>query len=213
MRVAPTVSAVRQTPLIATEPPTSTSGAVAGASISRRTPSSPPVDGDDRSDLAHDAREHGLRLPPRAARYGSRRYASTSRSSPTGRVEAWSSSLGARELAEEARPVARQGRRDEDEQLVDEPGLEERRRERRPALEQDRLHALGRERRELLLERPRAQLELGARRQRPAAEREPARLPGDRDISRVEPRRIGPHRPHPDRDRIERGAQLVHEPP
>ena len=53
---APTDSAVRQTPLIETEPPTSTSGAVAGASISRRTPSSPPVDGDDRSDLTHDAR-------------------------------------------------------------------------------------------------------------------------------------------------------------
>ena len=92
------------------------------------------------------------------------------------------------------------------------PCLEERRRERRPALEQDRLHALGRECSELLLERPRAQLEVGVRRQRPPAEGEPARLPGDGDIAGVEPRRIRPHRPHPDRDRIERSPQLVDAP-
>ena len=49
--------------------------------------------GDDRSDLAHDAREHALRLAAERV-YGSRRYASTSRSSPTGRVEAWSSCRG-----------------------------------------------------------------------------------------------------------------------
>ena len=110
-------------------------------------------------------------------------------------------------------PSPGERRRDEDEQLVDEVGGEERRRERRPALEQQRLHALGGERAQLLLERAGAQLELGALRQRPAAEREPARLARGADVARVEPRRVGAHGAHPDRDRVRRRAQLVHEAP
>ena len=49
---------------------------------------------------------------------------------------------------------------DEEHQLVDEAGGEERGRDRRAALEQERLHALGRERAQLVLERAAAQLEL-----------------------------------------------------
>ena len=49
--------------------------------------------------------------------------------------------------------------------------------ERRAAFEQQRLRRPRRRARELVLERPAAQLELGAVRERPAAEREPARLP------------------------------------
>ena len=59
------------------------------------------------------------------------------------------------ELAEEPRAVTRERRRHEHEQLVDEVGLEERGRECRPALEQERLHSLGRERVELVGERRR----------------------------------------------------------
>ena len=69
-----------------------------------------------------------------------------------------------------------------------------------------------RERRELLVERPAPQLELRAGRQRPAPEREAARLAHDRNLSRVEARIVRPYRAHPDRDRIGCGPQLVHEP-
>ena len=119
----------------------------------------------------------------------------------------------ARQAVEQPRPVAGEPRRDEDEQLVDEPGLEERGGERRPALEQERLDALGGERGELLAERSRAELELRALRQRAAPEREPARLPIT-GTSRASRRGLSAaHRAHPDRDRVRLRAQLVDEPP
>src|SRR5690349_23979672 len=65
-----------------------------------------------------------------------------------------------RKLAERARPAAGERRSDEQEQLVDEPGREKRARQRRPALEQQRTHALRAQRRELRLETSVPQLEL-----------------------------------------------------
>ena len=90
------------------------------------------------------------------------------------------------------------------EQLVDEPGAQERRRERRAALEQQRLHALLREPRAARLERPREELELGALRAAARAEGEPPRLPRGVDVARVEARVVGAHGAHPDRDRVGR---------
>ena len=121
---------------------------------------------------------------------------------PTGRTRTSLSSTDARELAEEVWPVPRQRRRDEHEQLVDQVALEERRRERRPAFEQERLHAFARERVQLLLGRARTQLELRPLRQRPEPEREPTRLSHDLDPARVEPRIVGAHGAHPDRDGV-----------
>ena len=71
------------------------------------------------------------------------------------------------ELAERVRPRTAEDRCDEQEQLVDEAGLQERRRERRAALEQERLHPLPGEQPQLVLERPGPQLEPGSGRQRP----------------------------------------------
>ena len=76
--------------------------------------------------------------------HGSRRYPSKSTSSPTCRTDVRVSSRNAREVVEEVRPLARELRRHEEQQLVDQPALEERRRDRRAAFEQERLHALRR---------------------------------------------------------------------
>ena len=116
-----------------------------------------------------------------------------------------------REVAEEAWARAREARRDEHEQLLDQVALEERRRECRPALEQQRLDALRTERAQLLLGRARAQLQARPGRQRAQPEREPTRLTHDRDVPRVELRVVGAHRAHPDRDRIGLRTQLMHE--
>src|SRR5918996_1912966 len=67
-------------------------------------------------------------------------------------------------------------RGDEDEELVDEILLEERRGERGAAFEQERLDAVRRERFELLAQRARAKLELGPLGKRTAAEGDPAGL-------------------------------------
>ena len=115
------------------------------------------------------------------------------------------------EAVDEARPLTRQDRRDEDEQLVDEAGAEEGSRERRATFQEERLHALVGERAQLVLERARAKLELGTFGQRAAAEGEPPRLPHDRDVPRIEPRVLEPHRPHADGDGVRAGAQLVDE--
>src|SRR3954471_14027046 len=117
------------------------------------------------------------------------------------------------QIAEDRRPRAREDGRDEQEQLVDEAGLEERGRESRAAFEQERLDALHRERAQLLLEQAAAQLELGSLRQRPPPEGEPPRLTRGTGVAGVEPRRVGPHRPHPDRDCVRSGSQLVYPAP
>ena len=44
------------------------------------------------------------------------------------------------------------------------------------------------------------------------AEREPARLSRRADVAGVEARIVRTHCSHPDRDRVHRGAELVHEP-
>src|SRR5690242_14963680 len=80
------------------------------------------------------------------------------------------------ELRKERGAGSADRRRDEQEQLVDEVVAEERGRDRRAAFEQDRLDALVGQRAQLLVERARPELERRAVRQRPAPEREPARL-------------------------------------
>ena len=108
-------------------------------------------------------------------------------------------------------PVPREGRRDEDQHLVDEVGLEERRGERRPTLEQQRLDALVRERAQLLGERPGPELEVEPVRERPSREDEPPRLALRRlDVACVEPRPVGARRAAADGDRVDLRAQLVH---
>src|SRR5438046_210562 len=80
------------------------------------------------------------------------------------------------ELAEETRAVAAGHGCDEDEQLVDEPGREERGRKRGSTLEQQRLDTFRGERAELVAERAAAQFELRPVRERSLSEREAARL-------------------------------------
>src|SRR5207237_749505 len=77
---------------------------------------------------------------------------------------------GRSELGEGVRTGPGERRGDEEQQLVDEILGEEGARQRRPTLEQQRLHALRGERGELLAKRPSAQLELRLRGQRTAAE-------------------------------------------
>ena len=141
--------------------------------------------------------------------YGSRRYASRRTSSPTCRLVKRVSRTGSPRLSSTTRPGARERRRDEEEQLVDEACFQERPGKRRASLEQQRLDALGGERAQLVLERAGAQLELGAVRQRAAAEGQPPRLALRVDVARVESRILEAHRSHADGDCVGRGAQLV----
>ena len=194
----PTASTtVRQTPSIAIESPIS-------AAVCASTTSLPS---------SKDATLPTSRTSPvnMTRGYGSRRYASRRTSSPTCRLDSRVRPSGSLEALHEARPHARQGRRDEQEQLVDESRLQERSGQRRASLEQQRLDALRGERAQLLLERAGAQLELGALRQRPTPEGQPPGLPLRIDVARVESRILEPHRPHPDRHRVGGRAQLVHE--
>jgi len=115
-----------------------------------------------------------------------------------------------RQVAEEARAGARDEGRDEEQQLVDETGLEERRRQRRAAFEQERLDALRGERAQLLPERAAAQLELRFFGQRAAPERESPGLRRGVDVAGVEAGRVRPHRPHPDCNGVGGSPQLVH---
>src|SRR4051794_19325926 len=118
-----------------------------------------------------------------------------------------------RQRRDQALAVAGEAWRDEHEQLVDEAGPEEGGGERRPAFEQKAADAFAGEGSELVLERPRAELELGAFRQRPAAESEPARLAGHLDSPGGQLRIVRTHRSHPDRDRVRLCSELVDPPP
>src|SRR4051812_29033743 len=120
---------------------------------------------------------------------------------------------GAGEVVEQVRAGAPEPGRDEDDQLVHEARLEERGREGRAALEQQRLDALHGQRAQLVLERARPKLEGRARGERPAAEREAARLARRVDPARVEAGGGGAYRAPADRDRGRARAELVHEPP
>ena len=81
------------------------------------------------------------RVRARRAAYGSWTYASSSTSSPTCSRPEPLQSQRRREPGNERRPVAGELRRDEHEELVDQVRGEERRRQRRASLEQQRLHA------------------------------------------------------------------------
>ena len=134
-------------------------------------------------------------------------------SSPTRRASMRESSSGRGSAFEHPRPVSGDPRRDEDEQLVDEPGLEERCGEGRPAFEEHGLDAVGGELLELLAERSRAELELGPFGQRATPERDSPRLLDHGHIARVEAWVVGAHGAHPDRDGVGLCAEHVDEPP
>ena len=190
---------VRQTPSTATESPSSAGSDASTTSLPSSNESTVPTSRTSPVNMP-EAASTARGGTPRAGR--PRRPAARQVHEPERGLEPGTSE----------RPVAGERRRDEEQQLVDQPRVEERARERRAALEQQRLDAVGGERAQLLLERTGAQLELRALRERPAPEREPARLPRRLDVARVEPRVLEPHRAHPDGDGVGRGAQLVHEP-
>jgi hypothetical protein len=78
----------------------------------------------------------------------------------------------------------RQGRRDEEQQLVDQVRLEERRRDCPPALQEERLDALLGEPTQSGVERPRDELKLAVGGKRAAAEDKAARLADCGDVAR-----------------------------
>ena len=84
--------------------------------------------------------------------------------------------------------------------------------ERRTSLEQQRLDAVVGEAGELGLERAGEKLEVGSVWQRPAPERQPARLPRRADVAGGEERLVGPDGSHPDGNRIGGGPELMDEP-
>src|SRR5262249_10154660 len=75
-------------------------------------------------------------------------------------------------------------RRDEQLELVDEILAQESTGDGRPSFEQQRLHALGGERRQLCVERSAPELQLGVLRKRAASEDQTARLAWNVDITR-----------------------------
>ena len=81
----------------------------------------------------------------------------------------------------------------------------------RPTLQEQRLNTFGGERRQLVLERPGAQLERRTVRQRTAPEREAARLAYGAYPAGVEAGIVGAHRAHAYGDRVDARPQLVHE--
>src|SRR5262249_58901875 len=101
-----------------------------------------------------------------------------------------------RSLGGQARARAGERRCDEEQHLVDERGLEERRGESRTAFEEERLDVLLGESAKLVLERAREELELRVVRQRAASEREAPRLADDVDVAGVEPRIVGANGSH-----------------
>src|SRR6476659_7917360 len=150
---------VRQTPATATESPTAAPAAVSGAATTSREPSKASTVPSSRTmpvNMRQRLRLAEVRLQKEVVSRGFR-----------AKVEEL---VWRREVAEQVVPRARENRRDEQQQLVDEAGLEKRRGEGRAAFEQERLDAVRGERLELLLERAAAQLELGSLRQRAAAE-------------------------------------------
>ncbi len=124
---------VRQTPAIATESPIVSLGA--GLDDEPRA-----VEGRNRSHLTHDPREHRPRLRLAQVRLDEDVFARRLRAE----VEQFER---LRELAEHEGAVTGEDRGDEEEELVDEPGFDERGRDRPAAFEEERLHTVGAERR------------------------------------------------------------------
>ncbi len=105
--------------------------AVSGAcTVSARPPPASSA-ADDDAELPNDPGEHAADRT-----YGSWTYACSRTSAPIGRASIRVELKRARKALEHARPLAGEPRRDEDEELVDEICLEERRGEGRAALEE-----------------------------------------------------------------------------
>ena len=155
----------------------------------------------------------GCDSPQARSFYGSRRYASTRTSSPHGSERRWRSSRGCERSPRKRGPSPESTGATKRRSLSTSPASSERRRDRRAAFEEERLDAFVRERGEFVGERAAPQLEVGAVGKRAAPEGEAPRLARRAHVARVEPRRVGAHRPHPDRDGVGCRAQLVHAPP
>src|SRR6185295_4716782 len=161
-RIAPwsTVSAVRHTPATETESPTESPSAVRGASTWMLRPSSPPSTRATRPTSRTIPVNTRSRLPAGVACVDSTQALSRLAQPPREQdVDSDSLELGLAEVerfrqrARHRRAGARDDGRDEDEQPVDETVREECRRERRAALQEERLHPLPGERGELLPQR------------------------------------------------------------
>ncbi len=120
---------------------------------------------------------------------------------------------GSAQAPEPLRTRSGKRRGDEEHDLVHETVRDERGRKRRAPFEEERLHALPRKPFQLLPERAAEELELGALRQRPAAECESPRLSLGADVACGQVGLVGTHRAHSHRDRVHLRAQLVHTPP
>src|SRR5581483_9538909 len=143
----PTSTTVRQTPATATESPTVAPAAVSAAATTSREPSNAatvPTSLTMPVNMRQRLRLVQVRLEENVVARGL--------DPDVEEVERRA------ELSEDVRPFAGENRRDEEEQLVHHARGEECGRERGPALEQERLDAVGAERAQLLLQRAVAQL-------------------------------------------------------
>ena len=178
-----------------------------GASTRACQPVVVAVDADDAADLAHDPREHrieatDLGLAQTASRAGRPRRPARARAR-RGRAASGSGPDHRRALSRErpARRTRAAGRR------APPRGTTSR------ASGRPRGGATGRlprrARRARRASGPLRSSSSESVRERPAAEREPPRLPRDGRVARVEARRIGADGAHPDRDRVDapRGAR------
>src|SRR5581483_9075760 len=155
----------------AARPPSVERSSVSATTSKESVPSSRSATVRHTPALPNDSREHGNRL--RLAEVPLEQDVLADRSSAHPRKP---ERLG--QVADEARTVTGDDGRDEQHQLVHEARCEERGRKRRPALQQQRLHALGSKRMQLVLERAAAQLV----RRLAVAECEPARLSRRADV-------------------------------
>ena len=168
-----------------------------------------PVDRGDATDLTHDPREHRTQATVGSGlvdvRLEQHVLADGAATEPRERHRL-------QQVAEHTRPTAGDRRRDEEQELVDD-ALRRGTQWRASALL--RAAATARLRRRA----PRAPLRSGPLRssssepagERPTAEGEAPWLPDDGHVARVEPRLVGAYRPHPDRDRVGRSPELVHD--
>ena len=198
---APTT--VRQTPATATESPTAAPAAVSGASTTSREPSKAAT----RSDLADDSREHATKV---TARGGTPRAA---RLRPTAPTRRWRSSSGAARSPRKRGPAPARTGATKRSSLSTKPaarnavasvGPPSSRSDWTPSAASARSSSSSGPLRS-------SSSDPSGSGPRPNASRRGWRR--GFDVARVEPRRVGAHRAHPDRDGVGGGAQLVHAPP
>ena len=192
--------------MIETESPALVRAAVSGA----RTTSVRPPPASSVPASTPSSRTIPVNMPER---YGSLRYACRSTSSPIGRASRRESSSG------RGSPSSMPGPSPESLGATNTSSLSTSSASRNAAasvgtaFEEERLDAFRGQLLELLAQRARVQLELRALGKRPAAERDPARLPDHRDVARIEPRVVPANGAHADRDGVGLRSQDVDELP